>query len=370
VATRQQQTKQQNQSAAQRATTRSEQPQLPEVYDSLLTKSLPTFQKMVQRLRGRGERLVAEQEIGFARNLIRKAELLRECTHESLSAAFTEVASIGLSLNPVFQYATIIPIWNDRIKRYEAALWPMYRGLIKLASDYGLVTVVKVENVFKADTFVLSSDEIGDHFKHIVNVTTPRNTDDNPYLGTYVAAHRAGKPTVVTWIPAEDIEKMKLQSKNYAPDKPNCVWIKWEDEMRKKSAIKRAQKYWVPESGNVPEQLQRAVYHDNVIDGTIIPESSSTEVVSASSSAIETEKTITDEEYKGLLETCRKYKIRPAKICELYKIESLSQLPADLLSEVRTRLETAVQEYKKAHPEDPKPTETTREPGSDDDQGE
>lgn len=260
---------------------------------------------------------------------------LRECTQDSLARAFLSVSSIGLSLNPILQYAAFIPTWNKDINAYECQLWPMYRGFIKLATDTGIIKAVKAENVYSADQFEIWDESGVPGYRHRINTQEERNVEENHYIGTYVTATLAKGPPpyVFEWIPVEDMEKIRDSSNNYKAGDPKCVWVKWEDDMRRKSGIKRAQKYWPRSDGIESERFARAVYMDNMLEG------SSTIVEVVKPKRLAEVKKITAEQAKELTDAAAAKKIDPSRICKAYFIDNLTHLPVDKFTEVKERIE-------------------------------
>src|SRR5262245_60940582 len=63
-----------------------------------------------------------QAEAGFARQAILKDERLLQADPDSIKNAITNVAAVGLSLNPIKQHAAILPRWNNKLKNYEAQL--------------------------------------------------------------------------------------------------------------------------------------------------------------------------------------------------------------------------------------------------------
>lgn len=300
----------------------------------------------------------AESELRFAFDRLMADSKFKECDPDSISRAFLAVSNIGLSLNPALQYATFIPTWSRDRQLYECALWVMYRGFIKLATDTGIVRSVKAESVFSADDFQMWDESGVAGYKHIPNVKEKRNTEDNFYLGTYVVAHLANPPPpyAFEWVPVEEMTKMRDSSKNYDPSKPHCVWIKWEDEMRRKSAIKRAQKYWPKSQGIAAERFAQAIHLDNILEGAIAPPS--TQLPPPLDPAREQIKLISKAQNQELLELVKSSKINPERICKAYFVRDLAGIPADKFDEVKERVATFIANNKKKS--------ENREPGEDD----
>lgn len=302
---------------------------------SKLRGNVAGFKKLAQSAQTQ-HLVAADSEMRFAldRVLGDPTGKLRECTQDSLARSFLSVSSIGLSLNPILQYAAFIPRWNKDIQKFECQLMPMYRGLIKLATDTGIIKAVKAENVYSADTFEIWDESGTSGYKHKVNTNEERNTDENYYIGTYVTAHLNNPPPpyVFEWVPVEDMDKIRDSSENYKADNPKCVWVKWEDEMRRKAAIKRAQKYWPRSEGIEAERFSRAVHLDNVIEG----QSTIVDLVKPAKQ-IEV-KRITTDQVKELTEAAKVKKIDPSRICKAYFIDNLTLLPADKFTEVKERI--------------------------------
>jgi phage RecT family recombinase len=311
---------------------------------SLLRKSFPKFSTISKRDEKMGlVPLQASREASFAIQRVVKDKLLLECDPISLRDAFENCAMIGLSLNPALQYAVIIPVWNKDRQLYEATLWPMYRGFIKLGCDTGLITSCEVENVYAQDEFVLRKDSDRTHYSHTINHRAQRNTDENPYFGTYCITRLTNDPErpLVEWVPADDIEKMKLSSKNYdaSNPNPNSVWVKWEDEMRRKSALKRAQKWWPKSDGGHQERLARAVEIDNRIES----DRSHEKPIEGETSerAPPPVKKITKEQAAELTKMAADAGLKIEKVCGVYFIDKIEQLPEKLYGEVKIRIENA-----------------------------
>jgi recombination protein RecT len=95
-------------------------------------------------------------ECGFALEAVRKSEYLAKAAQNDLDSfkfAILSVASVGLSLNPVLQYAALIPRSPKKGAPAVVVFDPMYQGLIKLANDSGAIHDVNSAVVYESDTF-------------------------------------------------------------------------------------------------------------------------------------------------------------------------------------------------------------------------
>lgn len=306
----------------------------------LLRQSFPKFNRISDNDRKTGLAVLqASREASFALQRITGDAYLMQCVPQSIRDAYENCAMIGLSLNPALQYAALIPRFNKKLGIYEAQLWPMYRGFIKLATDTGLVTSIEVENVYSADQFELSRSSDRTELKHTLAHGIPRNTKENRYMGTYVIARltKDRKRPLVEWVPAEDVDKAKLSSDNYDPNNPKCVWVKWEDEMRRKVAIKRAQKFWPKTNGRLQERLAAAIHMDNEASASDRPNEPNEPI------DVTPKKLITKDQAAELTKMAMDMKLNIDKVCQVYFIDAIVDLPANLFDEVKQRIEAAAQ---------------------------
>lgn len=241
----------------------------------LLQGSRDNFTSIVERSRIQGI-INWQKESALAKQIVGKDTRLQQATPESIQNAFMNVAFTGLSLNPVKQHATFLARWNDKIKRYEASLMIMYRGLMWLAGQAG-VTDISVDVVYTADKARFWKTDEGDKYEHELAVGVPRDGIANKFVCVYVAATMPGsKKRKLEVIYAEDIYKARDKSDSYLDREtgqphPKSPWTWAFDEMAKKVGIKRAQKRWeeaVIENDDW-KRFQTAVALDNANEGVI-----------------------------------------------------------------------------------------------------
>jgi recombinational DNA repair protein RecT len=139
----------------------------------------------------------------------------------------------------------------------------------------------------------------------------------------------------VEWVPEEDVQKAKLASKNYDPNDPKGVWVTWEDEMRRKVAIKRAQKYWPKSDGRAAERLAEAIRMDNAVVGGEAAEREPVDVTPRK------QEKISADQVKELLDAATEARLNIDKVCEVYFIDKIQDLPAKLIDEVKARIKKA-----------------------------
>src|SRR5574337_1919760 len=94
------------------------------------------------------------EESQFALQAVEKNPELRKCDPITIQDAIINVAAVGLTLNPAHQYAFLVPETNKTANRKECQLRISYKGLIKIATDSGVMKWVKADVVRKNDTFI------------------------------------------------------------------------------------------------------------------------------------------------------------------------------------------------------------------------
>lgn len=188
--------------------------------------------------------MTPERMCRIAVQTISKSPQLQRCTPQSLVAAIVEASSLGLEID-VRGQAYLVPYGEN------VTLIPGYKGLMDLAYRSGRVANIYSETVCENDTFTF---EMGLHPK----LEHKPNLDDRGELrAVYAVARLKDADPVFVVLGKSEIEKIKKASKASR----NGPWKDWEDEMWKKTAIRRLCKY-LPLS---PE-MQRAIAIDEAAD--------------------------------------------------------------------------------------------------------
>lgn len=195
-----------------------------------------------------------EREAEFAIQILSSNDYALKLAHnnrQSVINAVTNLAAIGLSLNPAKKQAYLVPR-DGRI-----CLDISYIGLIELAVASGSVRWVKAELVREADTFVLNGFDKPPHHDY-----QPFSKDRGGVVGVYCVAKTADGDYLTDTMSMEEVYDIRDRSsawKAWVKDKKKCPWVTDEGEMIKKTIIKRASKMW-PKT----ERLQEAIHHLNV----------------------------------------------------------------------------------------------------------
>ena len=220
-------------------------------YQNEIEAAQKKFVEIVQRT---SSGVVFEVESMFAMQAISKNDFLAGTANKNLPSlrnAIINVASVGLSLNPVTQYAYLVP------RDGQVCLDVSYKGLLKLATDSGSILWGRAELVYEKDTFRYRGPAaIPEHEADVFA------TDRGVFIGVYCVAKTVEGDFLVDIMTAAEIDKVKEASKTTKADTP---WRKWFGEMAKKTIIKRASKTWPRSDKN--ERLAQAIQIVNDHEG-------------------------------------------------------------------------------------------------------
>ncbi len=154
-------------------------------------------------------------EVGFAKQLMEGNGFLRKAAMEnpkSLGHAITNVAAIGLSLNPAEKLAYLITRnvkvgqnqWETRV-----FLDPSYMGLIRLATDSGNIKWIQANCVYSNDEFCDNGP--GEKPTHKYNAFA-KHEDRGEFVGVYCVAKTIDGDYLTTTMPAEDVYSIRDRS--------------------------------------------------------------------------------------------------------------------------------------------------------------
>jgi recombination protein RecT len=185
-----------------------------------------------------------ERESGFAIQQLQKNEFTLKVamqSRQSVINAVTNIAAIGISLNPARKQAYLIP--RKVNGQMEICLDLSYIGLLDLAVASGSILWGQAEIVRENDGFTLNGFD-----KAPTHVFNPFGKDRGDIVGTYVVVKTHSGDYLTTAMSIEDVHSIRDRSeawKAYLQKKVStCPWLTDEGEMIKKTVIKRAYKLW------------------------------------------------------------------------------------------------------------------------------
>jgi recombination protein RecT len=194
------------------------------------------------------------REAGFAIQILTGNDFLAGCEQQSIINSVVNVSLTGLTLNPALKYAYLIP------RNGKCILDISYIGMIKVLTDAGAVKNVDAGVIYKNDKYDYRKGS-EPYFKHV-----PTLTDRGEKIGAYAIAFLRDGGFQFEVIGREEIEKVRGTSESWKNEKARSFspWEKWEDEMWKKTALKRLFKL-LPKT-NFSDQLIAAISHDHEVE--------------------------------------------------------------------------------------------------------
>jgi len=198
-----------------------------------------------------------EREAGFAIQAISRNDFALKIAMEnrqSVVDAVTNIAAIGISLNPAKKQAYLVPR-DGRI-----CLDISYIGLLDLAIQSGSILWGQSELVYEADGFDLNGFD-----KPPTHARKPFAKDRGEIVGVYVVVKTRDGDYLTSTMQIDEVFEIRDRSaawKAWIEKKRKCPWVTDEGEMIKKTVIKRAYKLW-PKA----DRLDTAIHHLNTENG-------------------------------------------------------------------------------------------------------
>lgn len=194
-----------------------------------------------------------EREAGFAIQVISGNDYAVKIATEnrqSVINAVTNIAAIGISLNPAKRQAYLVP------RDGKICLDISYMGLLDLAIQSGSVMWGKAELVYEADRFELNGFD-----KPPTHARNPFAKDRGVIVGVYVVVKTRDGDYLTDCMSIDEVFDIRDRTsawKAWLNKQKKCPWVTDEGEMIKKTVIKRAYKMW-PKT----ERLDNAVHFLN-----------------------------------------------------------------------------------------------------------
>lgn len=194
-----------------------------------------------------------DREAGFAIQAIAANDYIvsvAKSNRQSVVDAVTNIAAIGISLNPAKKEAYLVPRDN------KICLDISYIGLMNLAMATGAIRWAQAELVYSGDSFSLNGfDKMPTHSYN------PFAKDRGDVIGVYVVVKTDDGDYLTETMSVDEVNAIRDRSsawKAWVDKKKSCPWVTDFGEMAKKTCVKRAYKYW-PKT----ERLEQAIHYLN-----------------------------------------------------------------------------------------------------------
>ncbi len=310
-------------------------------------------------------KLTFEAEARFALSAMANNPYLYKCDPETLKDAMCNLAAMGLSLNPAAQQAALIARWNSAKGTTDITASPMYRGLMKLATDTGLITNITAEVVFECeeDSFDvdLGSNPYLTHKMKLFAAKEERTVNlldsgKNKLIGAYCIAEikNSDKPhitmmdltEVMTIANASDAFNPRPPRGNQKKRNPSGPWLTWPAEMIKKAVIRRATKQWPLSDDASYVQLLEAVRIDNEAEAN---EQRTT--VRQDEIDKDMGDPISDEQVAIIKDLCDTQNLPYERVYKNYNVNSLSKIKLKYFDDINQKLLDRQRKYNDAKAE-------------------
>jgi recombination protein RecT len=194
-----------------------------------------------------------EREAGFAIQAITANDFIMKVAlgnPQSVRDAVTNIASIGISLNPAKKQAYLVP------RKNKVCLDISYMGLMDLAMDTGSIKWAQANLVYSNDTFASNGLD-----KPPLHTFDPFSKNRGEIVGVYVTVKTADGEYLTETMTIEECYAIRDRSESWKQGQSG-PWKTDAGEMIKKTVVKRAYKYW-PKT----ERLESAIHYLNTDGG-------------------------------------------------------------------------------------------------------
>lgn len=193
--------------------------------------------------------IVFEREAEFAIQILSGSDYLltiANANRQSIRDAVTNVAAIGISLNPAKKQAYLVP------RKGKICLDISYMGMVDMATQGGVVKWVQSNVVYEKDQFTLNGFD-----KPPTHQYSPFSTDRGSLVGVFSVAKTSDGEYLTHTMAIGAVFAIRDRSESVKAGKAS-PWKTDEIEMVKKTCIKQASKLW-PKT----ERLQQAIHYLN-----------------------------------------------------------------------------------------------------------
>lgn len=199
-----------------------------------------------------------DKEAGFALQILSATEFMMKAAmnnRASVENAITNIAAIGISLNPAKKQAYLV------VRKGVICLDISYMGLIDLAVGAGAILWAQANIVRKHDNFIVNGfDKPPTHGHDPFAGAEARGA----IVGAYVVVKTPDGEYLTHTMDIDSIYSIRDRSEAWKAGQKG-PWKTDEGEMIKKTVVKQAYKYW-PKTAK-SERLDQAIHHLNTEGG-------------------------------------------------------------------------------------------------------
>lgn len=198
-----------------------------------------------------------EKEAGFALQVLQASDYALGVAMQNRQAvvdAITNIAAIGISLNPAKKQAYLVP------RGGKICLDISYMGLMELAIATGSIRWGQARTVHEQDQFELIGLD-----KEPLHRFKPFSGQRGAIVGVYVTVKTADGDYLTDLMSVDEVNAIRDRSiawDAWIKKQKSCPWVTDWAEMAKKTVVKRASKYW-PKN----DRLAEAIHHLNTEGG-------------------------------------------------------------------------------------------------------
>lgn len=212
-------------------------------------KSVGTLKALLHSAEGRIAEIIpkhidADRLLKLALVAANQNPRILNCSQESVIQAVMRSAELGLDCSGTLGEAYLVPYGNT------LQFLPGYRGLVKLARQSGEVKRVEAQVVHENDHFVYRQGT-----ELVVDYRPCYSGDPGPAIGAYALIQFKDGACQAEYMRRDEIEKVRAVSKAAN----NGPWKDWEEEMWKKTVLRRLMKT-APLSS---ERYAKVIEYDN-----------------------------------------------------------------------------------------------------------
>lgn len=169
--------------------------------------------------------------IAIVASAVIRTPALLSCTPQSIVEATIKAARYGLDPSGITGDGFLVP-FKDR-----AEFICGYRGLVKLAMRHPRVKLVEARLVHANDKFEIDFGR-DNPVRHKIALK-----DRGDPIGCYARAFLDGSPPAVEWMDADEINRVRNQSKSYQKFPNDSPWTHHWGEMARKTVLRRMIKF-------------------------------------------------------------------------------------------------------------------------------